>query len=105
VRGCQAWLAANDLKEPAPVDQATASYREEMDVIGRFLTECCLLNPQVRVQGSVLYNAYKHWCDESNEHAVTSTAFGTRLEKDGFAKQKSSAMWRWGIALKTEDAD
>jgi putative DNA primase/helicase len=100
VRGCLEWRRLNDLQEPAPVIEATKTYRSDMDTIGRFLSECCLVHPDTRVKAGVLYERYKRWCDESGEAAVTLKTLGTTLDERGFAKRISMGMvWRLGIGL------
>jgi putative DNA primase/helicase len=99
VRGCQAWRASHDLKEPAAVVDATHTYRTEMDNFGRFLEECCLVNAAVRVKTGDLYAAYKKWCESIGEHALSLTAMGKRLDEQGFDKKVSGGIWRLGLGL------
>jgi putative DNA primase/helicase len=58
VRGCLAWQQ-DGLGEPDEVQQATAGYRTEMDVLGQFISECCLVGPHYRTKADKLYDAYK----------------------------------------------
>jgi putative DNA primase/helicase len=99
VRGCLAWQKLNDLKPPEPVVQATASYRSEMDAIGRFLDECCIVSPHVRVKMGDLYTAYKQWCERTGEVAVSLMALGKRLDAQQFEKKTSGGIWRVGLGL------
>lgn len=98
LRGCLTWVHKG-LMPPEEVIAATAEYRTSMDVIGRFIDECCLVNPQVRVKASALYDAYKHWCEETRESPITMTAFGSRMEDRGFTRDKTGIVWRVGIGL------
>jgi putative DNA primase/helicase len=100
VEGCLAWQREG-LGIPEEVQAATKDYRASMDVIGRFLEECCMVSPQVRAKASDLYDAYKKWCEASGEYVVTLTTFGTRLEDEGFTKLRSGGIWRIGIGLHT----
>lgn len=99
VRGCLAWQK-DGLQTPDEVTAATSNYRASMDVIGRFIEEGCLVSPQVRVKASDLYDAYKKWCEDSNEYAVTKKAFGTSLDERSFATHTSNGVWRLGIGLR-----
>jgi putative DNA primase/helicase len=98
VRGCLAWQQ-DSLGAPDAVIQATADYRADMDVVGRFIEECCLVSPHVRVKASALYEAYKQWCQANGEQLVTLSAFGNTLEQRGFARHKVGTIWRLGIGL------
>jgi P4 family phage/plasmid primase-like protien len=103
MRGCLEWQRPGDLCAPEAVVQATATYREESDAIGRFIEECCLVSKDVQVKAGVLYDAYKRWCEAGGEHPVTLTKFGTRLEEQGFRhEKKSGTVWRFGIGLSTD---
>jgi putative DNA primase/helicase len=57
VQGCLAWQREG-LGPPEEVQAATKDYRTAMDVVARFLEECCLVSAQVRVKTSDLYAAY-----------------------------------------------
>jgi putative DNA primase/helicase len=100
VRGCLEWQHLGELQEPPAVLEATAGYQAEMDTLGRFLDECCMVSPQVRVKMGVLYDAYKQWCATAGEHPISLTAMGIRLDEKGFAKHASNVVWRLGLALK-----
>lgn len=89
LQGCLDWQREG-LGEPQEVEQATAGYRAEMDVMGQFLDERCLVDPQVRVQASALFQAYQAWCTANGEHAVTQTAFGRKLTERAFARKRAS---------------
>ena len=102
VRGCLEWQRLDELREPAAVVDATAEYRHEMDTLGRFIEECCLVSPQVRVKAGDLYETYKTWCATSGEQTITLTAMGKRLDDKGFAKHSSHNVWRLGLALKDQ---
>jgi putative DNA primase/helicase len=98
VQGCLDWQREG-LGVPEEVQEANKAYRASQDVLGRFIEECCMVSPQVRAKASDLYEAYKRWCDASGEYAITLTAFGNRLEEQGFAKHKAGTIWRLGIGL------
>jgi putative DNA primase/helicase len=104
VRGCLEWRREG-LKAPDDVRRATAAYRTEMDVLGAFLQECCIADPESNVAAKDLYAAYKLWCDENGERAETQRRFGARLtERDGFERYRGgkSGGHRWrGLALLT----
>jgi hypothetical protein len=63
-----------------------------------------MIGDAFRVRMQPLYDAYKHWCEASGEHAMTLMAFGLRLDEHGYAKQESHGIWRLGIGLRQESA-
>ena len=104
VRGCRAWQD-NGLGEPGDVTEATAEYKEEMDVLGAFIKDCCEVKQEHSVGATDLYNAYKRWCENSGEKDVaTLTAFGCSLEERGFTKDKVGTVTRHGLRLRKEPA-
>lgn len=99
VRGCLAWQRENSLAEPTEVAEYTSDYQKEMDVLGRFVDECCLLHIQTQAKLSDLYSAYKQWCEASSERWDTQATFSQRLEERGLSKYKNNVMWFRGIGL------
>jgi putative DNA primase/helicase len=95
VRGCLAWQKEK-LPMPETVKNATAGYKAESDIIGGFLEECCLLNPQAQVKSSALYNAYITF---SGDKLMTQTAFSLNLLERGYTKEKMSVFYWKGIGL------
>jgi putative DNA primase/helicase len=100
--GCLEWQRLGELKEPEAVLEATAGYQAEMDTLGRFLDECCLINADVRVKMGSLYDAYTKWCESTRETPISLTAMGQRLDDKGYAKHTSNYVWRLGLALKDQ---
>jgi P4 family phage/plasmid primase-like protien len=104
VRGCLEWQREG-LKAPDDVRRATAAYRTEMDVLGAFLQECCIVDPDSNVAAKDLYAAYKLWCQENGERAETQRRVGARLtERGAFERYRGgkSGGHRWrGLELLT----
>lgn len=103
VRGCLDWQK-HGLGEPEIVTSTTTEYRNEMDVLGRFITDCCREDPQASVNSSALYEEYKHWCKDAGEGNVVSLSkFGQMLNERGFQVEKTrSCNNRKGIAFNDE---
>ncbi len=85
VEGCQMWLESG-LRMPDEVRDATDGYRQESDVLGDFLDECCERDASAAVEATALYQRYKSWAAQSGEHTMSQKEFGTALEERGFAK-------------------
>ena len=103
VRGARAWQD-NGLGEPGDVTEATAEYKEEMDVLGAFIDDCCLTGSNYRVKASDLYEAYKRWCDQTGETALVQRPWGMALTERGYESGKvQGRSWWKGIALRKGD--
>lgn len=95
VRGCLAWQR-DGLAAPAEVRAATEAYREEQDVIGGFLADCCELAAGARVASGVLRATYETWCGASGEQPLKPKTFGLRLKERGLSAEKGPGgvrMW------------
>jgi putative DNA primase/helicase len=104
VEGCLEWQL-DGLQAPDEVLEATGEYRSEMDVIGAFLDECCILGDEKTVSAADLYRAYGEWCKDTGEALEKQRKFGGRLtERGGFERYRGgkSGGHRWrGVDLLT----
>ncbi len=98
VEGCLAWQR-DGLRPPEEVIKATASYREENDIVGQFVTENCIVSSGSKATAKALYAAYVAWADANGERPMTQNAFGRRLAERGFERKKSGGIWWHGIEL------
>src|SRR5712692_819766 len=78
--GCQAWLVEGRLTTPPAVKTATEGYRNEMDAVGRFLEERCILRLEITTPSGDLYAAYTTWCEANGEKPLTQMSFANRLK-------------------------
>lgn len=99
VEGCQEWLKGG-LAPPPAVRAATQGYREEMDVVGQFLEERCLLLSEAKASAADLYGAYRSWCEASGEHVRSQRFFGLALSERGLLKEKAGTIFWKGVGLK-----
>ncbi len=105
VEGCLEWQR-DGLGEPQEVTNATGVYRAEMDVLGAFLEDRCVVHEHAQVTAKALYAAYQEWCDETGEKPLTQKAVGLRLAERGFdsARLGNARTRTWlGVGLKTDD--
>jgi putative DNA primase/helicase len=104
VRGCLAWRAAG-LGEPPEVREATAAYRDEMDLVGRFLDDECVFGDTVAIPSKDLNELYAKWCENNGEQPSSHKALSQALRVRGcsptrFAKGKRG--WR-GVRVRGEE--
>src|SRR5690606_23126095 len=102
IEGCLMWQSEG-LNPPAAVQDATATYKSEMDVLAAFLEDCCETGIQeMQVSSSRLYEAYKAWCDRTGERAEKQRGFGLRMTERGFERdRKRDGYYYVGIGLKS----
>ncbi len=85
VRGAVDAINHDDLRDPANVASATATYAAEEDALARFIEDRCMLTPAGRTGMPEVRAAYAAWCHEEGEQEMTSQSFGRALRM------------RWGI--------
>lgn len=99
VDGCLAWLR-DGLCPPDAVRAATEAYRAESDQVGRFLAECCEVDPLGTVQGGVLHAAFRRWGG-----TMSASAFGRELGRRGYGTVRSGTVKRVGLRLRDDTSD
>ncbi len=83
--------------------QLKDAYRDEMDLVGRFVADCCVVDPDATVGATALYTRFKECCDTTGERCVNQTRFGAQLTERGFNSDKvGGRVLRYGIALLPE---
>ncbi len=98
IEGCLAWQQEG-LRAPEPVMAATADYRADMDRLGQWIGERCVITPTAKVQAQSAYQDYRRWAEERGEHALTLTTFGNQLTERGIEKARGRTVWYLGIGL------
>jgi len=97
---------ARGLDEPDAVLRATERYQADADAIGRFLTECCLVNPHMWVGVGELFERWSAWSAEDGTEPIGKRTFGDAMDKRGFPAVKSHGnRIRRGIGLVTDEGD
>src|ERR1019366_3873729 len=74
VRGCLEWQE-NGLGVPSEVSAATETYRQDSDVLGAFIEDCCVQKPDIKVPVATLYYAYEQWCKQNVEKPLAKRDF------------------------------
>jgi len=98
------------LSPPKKVVAATAAYRQESDVVGRFLSDETVPEMGREIDRSNLYKIYVAWCEDEGEKPVANRTFTKNLRDRKIKERKSNGTRFWsGIRLKTgfekEDED
>ncbi len=78
--GFRQWKATG-LAAPERVTAATAQYRADMDRIGGFLAEQCVLGSG-RTKAADVYRRYRQWCEFNGIRHLSARKFHERMERD-----------------------
>lgn len=85
ITGFAAWLTQG-LGAASAVEQATAEYRQESDLVGQWIEECTLQVPDAELSTKEAYTSYREWCQSYGHRELTVTAFGRSLKEKGYQK-------------------
>lgn len=80
VQGAMMWQREG-LNPPEIVTKASEEYRNEMDVIQFFVSECCETDPEYQAPAGALFQRYKQWANESSEYMMSKQKFGREMRK------------------------
>jgi putative DNA primase/helicase len=107
VKGCLEWLKHGDLLEPDIVTAETKIYRDEMDILGDFLDDCCIVDKKGKVAVSDLHKAYEKWCEQNEEELLTKRTFHDELtSRQFFTKRGIGGKKIWhGLSLNSDASD
>lgn len=91
VRGCLQWQEVG-LCPPASINDSTAAYREDEDILGGFVSECCIKSGTLKIKRVDLYHAYKTWAKDSGHNARAKKRFFEDM-RTRFDETKSDGIW------------
>lgn len=102
IEGCLQWQRSGRLVVPKVVADATNEYFSDEDAIGRFIAECCELEPTAWFPSSLLYERYRVWIIAQGQHPVSQKRFSMTLSERGYIKRDTrEAKGFDGIRLKS----
>lgn len=101
VQGCLEWQRGG-LRPPDRVKTATQAYQDDEDVIGQFISECCVIQSVLSVRAGDLYAAYVEWCALSGIKEVGGMKFGNRMSKRFERQDQKTGRFYLGIGLRAE---
>jgi putative DNA primase/helicase len=106
MEGCLEWQQEG-LTPPPEVRMATNTYRKEMDPLGGFIEECCVIAPGAEAMAKDLYKAYTAWAEDNGEkQPMSQKEFGGRLKERGLmniqeTRGKNKGLFKWlGLGLR-----
>jgi putative DNA primase/helicase len=105
IQGCLEYQREG-LRKPAAVKNATAEYRQQMDVLAQFLDHCCHTGQDLHAGATALYQRFLRFGGQGSQ-----TDFGLALGERGFLRERATSgplkgniIWR-GIGLADEGSE
>jgi len=98
-KGCLEWRRRGLSDTPRVVAEASASYKENQDIIGQWLTECTE-SSSGDLRTTEAYDNYKLWAQDNGIRPITSRQFNSGLRDRGCETRKSNnKVFFCGLAL------
>jgi putative DNA primase/helicase len=97
----------NGLSIPKIVSNATIGYKNDMDLLGEWLEDLCMVGSQYETTISELFASYSEWCFIKHEKLYfTNTTLGRKLKSRGFETTKiKGARGYKGIGFKVKTSN
>jgi putative DNA primase/helicase len=89
VEGCRAWQERG-FDPPLSVQLATAEYHDAVDLIGQFIAEHLVPDPDAWVELKDLYGRYTSWCTTNGYSALSAQQLSSRLRDHGLTLTKDA---------------
>jgi putative DNA primase/helicase len=87
------------LNPPQKIRLTTQNYFEEMDILQKFINDCCNLSGTV--QSSVIFRRFKNYLEEQNEKSISNSEFKRLMNMKGYIFEHGRDYNSWnGISLK-----
>jgi putative DNA primase/helicase len=102
VQGSLLWQKEG-LRPPKTVLTATESYRKDEDLVGNFLSECCIEDENAEAPAGKLYTAYQKWCTEMGHKPMSGTKFGIDMKERFDSYGDRRGIFYMGLGLRERD--
>lgn len=66
---------------PQSVEDASQQYRQQLDTVLAFISECCQLSSVRWTRRSAIYHAYKQWCGDNGRRPLGSRSVYSRIRE------------------------
>ena len=99
IEGYQQWRLRG-LDEPQIIQEQRHDYRSEMDIVQRWIEECCDVGQGYETQAKDLWDNFNEWIKYSNEYdKFTAKRFYMELQKQFDKRRSNQGMVYSGISI------
>lgn len=90
--------------KPKCLEEALADYKNEMDTVNLFIASECEVFPGYKTSATTMFQAYKKWALDNNEHLMPEHKFKAEMKAHNFQlKRDSNDGWVYiGIKLNSD---
>lgn len=87
------------LLTPESITKATADFREQMNPVGSFLTDCVVPEEGRAVTARDIYHSFLDWCEANSVRAWQETSFAKAMQANGYVNDGKRVRRYHGIKL------
>lgn len=99
VAGCLEWQRSG-LAPPSSVLSAAEEYFAAEDLVGQWITECCVVEPNRRARSAHLFQSWRGWAEHNGYPWGTTKSLGEALRARGFSDGRVDKGRGWiGLAV------
>lgn len=80
LQGLARLRAQDGFSQSATVDAALTDYRQRGDTVFRFISECCIFDPEAMTSKQAVYDAYRAMCFQWGNQPINQANFNARLQ-------------------------
>lgn len=89
---------------PDCVEEAINEYRSQNDWFSHFIEDKCVVGDDCKESSSLLYQAYRNYCIDTNEYVRSTADFYFALENAGYERiTQNRRRYFKGLRIRTED--
>src|SRR5207249_3524506 len=99
IEGCQA-LQKSGLNPPPAIVDAVAEYKEEMDVLGLWLEECCNIGDALYTTATHSFLSFNAWLMRNGFRSWNRTSFGRKVKERFKGGRNAHGVVYHGFTLK-----
>lgn len=102
VQGCLMWQKEG-LNPPQIIADEVKEYRTEMDLVAKWIDECCEVGPGYSEKSMVLFENFIQYCKANKEYEMSNTLFGRNFSKKFEKKRIKGSFYYIGIRIRGDD--
>lgn len=90
IEGCLKWQRQGLGDTPRVIAAETEAYREDQDIVGRWIDECLAMGDDFETTSGELYECYRDWLERNGLRPCSNVVFGRRLSERDFRARKGA---------------
>ena len=88
MQGCRIWQK-NSLQIPVEVQKQVDQYKSSMDLLGQWLQDCCIHEPEGQCRARAAYESFANWCKRGGHNAISEVKFAQKMAERGYKSESN----------------